>query len=140
MPVKSSADNILDKLDKNALGNILTDVLIDVLQKNGLGDLIPGNNNSSDDTKPQTDTEDKLPKSAKNSGTVTELSDEQFQNFSEICLAGSIEEFRKKIEYENISPDAKYTKKDGTVITLLELAKTSPNPELVEFLQEQGAK
>ena len=128
----SYADNILDKINKDSLGNILSDVLVDVLRKNGMGDLIPGAKSS--DNEPQT--ENKLPKVSKTSGTVTELSKEQFQSFSEICLAGSIEEFRKKIEYENISPEAKYTKEDKSVVTLFELAKTSPNPELAEFLNE----
>ena len=132
--VAAFADNIFDKINKDSLGEILNNVLIDVLQKNGMGDLIPGTKSS--DNGPQT--ENKLPKVSKTSGKVTELSKEQFQSFSEICLAGSIEEFRKKIEYENISPEAKYTKEDKSVVTLLELAKTSPNPELAEFLNEMN--
>ena len=123
---------------ENVLGNILSTLIIDTLRKNGMGDLVSGNE-SSDEEIP-TSKDGKLPKISKTSGKVIELSNEQYQSFSEICLAGSIEEFRKKIEYENISYEAKYTKEDGTVITLLELAKTSPNSELAEFLEAQETK
>ena len=136
IPVKVLASSTLGRIGETILGEILSTVINDALRKNGMGDLIPGT--ESQDTEPQIPTEEsKLPKISKTSGKVTELSSEQYQSFSEICLAGSIEEFRKKIEYENISPDAKFTKNDGTVVSLLELAKTSPNPELAEFLELQ---
>ena len=127
----------LKNIGESVLSEILVTVINDALKKNGMGDLLSDDVKSSD-AEAKTPTEHKIPK---NSGKkVTELSDEQYQSFSEICLAGSIEEFRKKIEYENISHDAKYTKNDGSVITLLELAKTSPNPELAEFLEAPGTK
>ena len=132
VPAAAFANN-LKNIGATVLGEILSTVITDALRKNGMGDLIPGGE-SSDSEIPTS--RDKLPKVSKTSGKVTELSDEQFQSFSEICLAGSIEEFKKKIEYENISPEAKYTKEDESVVTLLELAKTSPNPELAEFLNE----
>ena len=138
MPMSAFANSTLKDIGGAVLTEILSKVITDALKKNGMGDLIPGT--ESQDTEIQT-SDDKFPKAAKNSsGKVTELSKEQYQSFSEICLAGSIEEFRKKIEYENISPDAKFTKEDGSVVTLLEIAKTSPNPELAEFLETQLAE
>ena len=138
IPFSALANSTLKNIGGSVLTKILTQVITDALKKNGMGDMIPGA--ESQDADAQTPTEDKFPNSAKNSsGKVTELSKEQYQSFSEICLAGSIEEFRKKIEYENISPDAKFTKEDGSAVTLLELAKTSPNPELAEFLESQLA-
>ena len=119
-------------IGENVLNNILMNVINNALKKNGMGDLISGGAESSDEGT-KTSADKKI--SRKSDSKVTELSAEQYQSFSEICLAGSLEEFRKKIEYENISHDAKYTKEDGTVITLLEIAKTSPNPELAEFLE-----
>ncbi|MBR1487137.1 MAG: hypothetical protein IJ597_07790 [Synergistaceae bacterium] len=127
----------LKNIGESVLSKILVDVINDALKKNGMGDLISDDATSSD-AEAKTPTENKIPK---NSGKkVTELSEEQYQSFSEICLAGSLEEFRKKIEYENISHEAKYTKEDGSVITLLELAKTSPNPELAEFLEADSSE
>ncbi|MBQ7195930.1 MAG: hypothetical protein IJS40_00805 [Synergistaceae bacterium] len=135
----SFANSTLENIGATILGQILNTVINDALKKNGMGDLIPDEAESAD-AEAQIPTDNNLPHGTKTSGEVTELSDEQYQSFSEICLAGSIEEFRKKIEYEKISPDAKYTKSDGSVVTLLELAKTSPNPELAEFLESQGTK
>ena len=135
IPVSALANINLKNIGETVLGEILSTVITDALKKNGMGDLIPGGESS--DAEIPAPTENKLPKVSKTSGKVTELSAEQFQSFSEICLAGSIEEFKKKIEYENISPEAKYTKEDKSVVTLLELAKTSPNPELAEFLEAQ---
>ena len=134
-PAAVLANNTLQRVGENILAEFLSTLINDALKKNGMGDLIPGGESS--DSEVPIPKDEKLPKVSKNSGKVTELSNEQYQNFSEICLAGSIEEFRKKFEYENISPEAKYTKEDGSVITLLELAKTSPNPELAEFIESQ---
>ena len=133
------ANSTLENIGATILGQILNTVINDALRKNGMGDLIPDEAESSDAEVP-IPSDSNLPRTTKTSGEVTDLSDEQYQSFSEICLAGSIEEFRKKIEYEKISPDAKYTKNDGSVVTLLELAKTSPNPELAEFLESKLTK
>ena len=135
-PAAVLANSTLQRVGETVLVEILSTLINDALKKNGMGDLISGGEESSDAEIP-TPTDEKLPKVSKNSGKVIELSSAQYQSFSEICLAGSIEEFRKKFEYENISPEAKYTKEDGSVITLLEIAKTSPNPELAEFIGSQ---
>ena len=136
VPAVSFARSSAGRIGENVLSNVLSTIITDAIRKGGNGngnDVIPvPENNETPDIK--------VKSGAKNSGVVTELSDEQFQSFSEICLAGSIEEFRKKIEYENISNEALYTKDDGTVITLLELAKTSPNPELAEFLENSSTE
>ena len=127
----------IKSVGENVLSNILMNVINEALKKNGMGDLISDGAESSD---AEAKTPGEIKKTKKSGAKVTELSAEQYQSFSEICLAGSLEEFQKKIEYENISPDAKYTKEDGTVITLLEIAKTSPNPELAKFLEPETTK
>lgn len=132
VPTVSFARSSAERIGENVLSNVLSTIITDAIRKSGKGgDVILNPENSENkDTK-------RMPEiKSKSNGIVTELSDEQFQSFSEICLAGSFEEFRKKIEYENISHEATYTKEDGSVVTLRELAKTSPNPELAEFLNE----
>ena len=134
VPAVSYASSSLERIGENILSNILTHVLTDALKKNGMGDLLGGENAGET---PGTVTDEET-KTSTELGDGTELTAEQYQSFSEICLAGSLEEFRKKMEYEKISPKAKFTKEDGTVITLLEMAKSSPNPELAEFLYNNG--
>ena len=137
VPATSFAKSTAKRIGENVLSSVLSTILADALKNVGKdSDSLPIPEYNDDEVPAR---EAKIKSGAKNSGVVTELSDEQFQSFSEICLVGSIEEFRKKIEYENISAEAAYTKNDGSIMTLMELAQTSPNPELAEFLQNINA-
>lgn len=130
MPLAACAKIRADRIGENIISNILSTVITDAIRKSGKGGDVLGGEETSDPV----GSSEKMPRPARTSGTALELSADQYQSFSEICLAGSIEEFRKKIEYENVSPDAKFVKEDGSEITLYEMAKSSPNPELVEYL------
>ena len=140
MPLAAFAKIRADRIGENIISNVLSTVITDAIRKSGkLGGAI-GNNEDSSQTSDSSASKAKTARTSGASGTVTELSPEQYQSFSEICLAGSIEEFRKKIEYENISYDAKFVKEDGSEITLLEMAKSSPNPELAEYIAPKEAE
>ena len=75
---------------------------------------------------------------------VIELTPEQYEGFVIICKVGSLEEFSKKIRYENISPDAAYStvnqKNEPVKITLASLAAKSPNSKLSEHLKSLKEK
>ena len=135
-----------DRIGESVIGNILGTLIMDALKKNGMEDILKDKSTetapeeNSESTTTETENTPKVKTSSTNSEEVIELSEAQYQSFSEICLAGSFEEFQKKIEYENISPDAKFTKKDGGFITLLEMAQSSPNKELAAFLKGMNAR
>lgn len=139
IPAVSFARSTAERIGENVLSNVLSSIIMDSIRRSGKSSPAPTTTQNPEVT-PTAKT--KLPRPVKSvsSEKVTELSVEQCQSFAEICLAGYIEEFRKKIEYENISPNAKYIKEDGSEITLMEMAKASPNPELAEFLIAQGAE
>lgn len=140
VPAVSFARSTAERIGENVLSNVLSSIIMDTIRRSGKGGSAPTTQNPEVNPTAKT----KLPRPEKSKSgpgeKVTELSVEQCQSFAEICLAGYIEEFRKKIEYENISPNAKYIKEDGSEITLMEMAKASPNPELAEFLIAQGAE
>ena len=138
VPAVSFARSTAERIGENVLSNILSSIIMDSIRRSGKGGSAP----AKTQTPEAAPAEVRLPRQStpKQTGKTTELSVEQCKSFAEICLAGYIEEFRKKIEYENISPDAKFLKEDGSVITLMEMAKASPNPELLEFLKAQGAE
>lgn len=129
-----------DRIGENVLSNVLSVVIIDAIRNSSRGSSRPAPSTSEPDPKVKTSSREKEKAEAE---PVIGLSEAQFQSFSEICLAGSLSEFQKKFENENISPDAVYIQKNenNTVITsLLQLAKTSPNPDIAEFLREKGAR
>ena len=129
-----------DRIGENVLSNVLSVVIIDAIRNSSRGSSRPAPSTTEPDPKVKTSSREKEKAEAE---PVIGLSEAQFQSFSEICLAGSLSEFQKKFENENISPDAVYIQKNehNTVITsLLQLAKTSPNPDIAEFLREKGAR
>ena len=128
-----------DRIGENVLSNVLSVVIIDTIRNSSKSSKRPA---PSTEAEPNVKTSSRE-KAEAESEPVIGLSEAQFQSFSEICLAGSLSEFQKKFENENISPDAVYIQKNenNTVITsLLQLAKTSPNPDIAEFLREKGAR
>ena len=134
----SFADIRADKLGENVIGNILGTLIMDALKKNGMDDILK-DKGAEESSNASSETEMPTIKTS-STGEIIELSEAQYQSFSEICLAGSFEEFQKKIEYENISPDAKFTQKDGSIITLFDMASSSPNKELAAFLKGMKAR
>lgn len=129
-----------DRIGENVLSNVLSVVIIDAIRNSSRGSSRPAPSTTEPEPKVKTSSREKEKAEAE---PVIGLSEAQFQSFSEICLAGSLSEFQKKFENENISPDAVYIQKNenNTVITsLLQLAKTSPNPDIAEFLREKGAR
>ena len=141
MPLTAFAGISGERIGEGAIGNILGTLIRDALKKNGMEDILKDKGTETPEKNSKTTSESEMPKiKTSSTGEVIELSEAQYQSFSEICLAGSFEEFQKKIEYENISPNAKFTKQDGTTITLLEIAQSSPNKELAAFLKGMKAR
>ena len=141
-PVAALARSTAERIGENVLSNVISAVIIDAIRDSRRSSGSKSRNTIKSSSRTKEEREEREEQEDLDEAVIS-LSEAQYQSFWEICLAGSLSEFQKKFENENISPDAVYIQKNetNTVITsLLQLAKTSPNPEIAEFLRAKGAR
>ncbi|MCR4818682.1 MAG: ankyrin repeat domain-containing protein [Fretibacterium sp.] len=109
------------------LKDVLTDVGVTILRE-----AIKNPGTAGRKMPEETQPEKELPE--KKSPPVTKLSEEQYREIVEILQAGSLEDFKAKLEDENISPNATHEKGMGYDFLLNIAAAESSNPEIVRFL------
>ena len=124
MPVEVFASNIAERIAEHVTSNVLSNVITDSIRE------------QHQEAKAKKKEADAVAEAQ--SKIVTELSLKQYNEFLEICLKGSLDEFQKKFLDENISSKA-YLKTNKEK-TLLKLAKESPNENILEFLFSQASK
>ncbi|MCR4818217.1 MAG: ankyrin repeat domain-containing protein [Fretibacterium sp.] len=112
-----------EALAKADLKDVLTDVGVTILKE-----AIKNSGTAGKKTPEETSAPKEKPE------PVTKLSEAQYNEFVEICRAGSVEDFKAKLEDENISPNATYEKGMGYDFLLNIAAGNSSNAKIVRFL------
>ena len=117
----------LEALAKTEVKDVLSDVLVTLIEE-------AIKNSGTLNRKAPEGTPTGKPAPEAKTASVTKLSEAQYNEFVEICRSGSVEDFKAKLEGENISPNATYEKAMGYDFLLNIAAENSPNAKIVRFL------
>ena len=124
MPVEVFASNVAERIAERVTGNVLSNVITDSVREQHREAKA-----KRQKAEAQAEAESKI---------ITELSMTDYNDFVEACTYGDLESFQKKFHSNTFSTRAYL--KGYEEKTLLKLASSSPNSDILEFLFAEASK
>ena len=124
MPGEVFASNVAERIAERVTGNVLSNVITDSVREQHQEAKA-----KRQKAEAQAEAESKI---------ITELSMKDYNDFLEACVSGDLGGFQRKFYSNTFSPRAYL--KDNKDKTLVKLASSSSNSDILEFLFAQASK